>query len=181
MVDRRYVLIVDELAAAGDPVQVTSQLVTGLEAPKIVGDRVVELAAEKGYYLSVLSPVPIKVSEAQGPKRLSLAYEVTGATRLSPLLLSRTRGGREPGVLDCSADDKAVCLTVRDGNKTDYLLLNVTGRPVTRGQLTSDARVTLVRQDHGKVARAAVVWGSRVSFGKQELLRRSTRVDYSTP
>ena len=180
MVDRRYVLIVDELAA-GDPVRVTSQLVTGLEAPKIVGGRVVELSAEKGYYLNALSPVPIKVSEAQGPKRLSLAYEVTGATRLSPLLLSRTRGGRERAVLGRSADDKAVCLTVKDGNNTDYLLLNVTGGPVTRGQLTSDARATLVRQDHGKVARAAVVWGSRVSFGKQELLRRSTRVDYATP
>jgi hypothetical protein len=71
-------------------------------------------------------------------------------------------------------------LTVRYGSKTDRLLLNVTDLPTTQGELTTDARVTLVREEEGEVAEVAVIWGSQVSLTGQDILRRPRRGDYAT-
>ena len=83
---------------------------------------------------------------------------------------------RNPGAppeLHLDNHDGVIGVSITRGDATDHLLLNTTGQPQTRDDLTSDARLTLVRSREADPGTAAVVWGSHVAFRGRELTHRA--------
>ena len=176
MVDRDYLLIVDEIAAR-ETAEVMSQLVTGLEEVQIADGRRVELSAPEGWALVAATPGELRVVGETGPKKLQSSFPVGAATVFTAMLLARSSGA--PPELHLDSRDGAVGVRIKRGDATDDLLLNVTGRPQTRQSLTSDARLALVRAPKAGPGTVAMIWGSHAALDGREILRRAHPGDFS--
>jgi hypothetical protein len=178
MVDRDYLLIVDEIAAR-DTAEVTSQFVTGLDAVEVVEGRRVSLPGPEEWALLATIPGELRVVGEAGPKKLQSTLPVGPATTFTATLLARGGVSGDAPELQVDGHDGAVGLQVRRGDATDRVLLNVTGQPQTRHGVTSDARLSLVRTREGESGTAAVIWGSHVALDGRDILRRARPGDFS--
>ena len=191
MVDRAYLVVVDELAPAGRPVEVASQLVTAAVEPQIdAGGAARVSAGEEASARSCSVYVDASIGEltvrsGDGPKTTVHAYSLQ-APRMVPMVI--VPEGQEPVALSTVAGEGIVDIRVNTGTGTDIIIINTTGQsrstappegPVVRTPVESDARVTRLRIVEGAVVDLAAVWGSTVKYGEEVLLQSDDRLDYS--
>lgn len=191
MVDQAYLVVVDELAPAGEAVEVASQLVTAAVEPIIDTSGAVRLSAGEGTAArscTVYAGGSIGALTAQGgegTKTVRHTYSLDGP-RMVPMVVAPE--GHEPAGLCTIAGDGVVDIRINTGDGTDIIIINTTGQmrstaptdgPVVRAPVHSDARVTRLRVVEGAVVDLAAVWGSSVKFGDELLLQSDDRLDYS--
>lgn len=191
MVDRAYIVVVDELAPAAGPVEVTSQLVTAAVEPLIGTSGAVRISAGEGdatrnctAYLSG-SGGQTAASTGDGAKTIRHTYRLAGP-RMVPMVISPE--GREPVGLSTLSGEGIIDIRINTGTGTDIITINTTAEmhstaptegPVVRTPVESDARVTRLRVVEGAVVDLAAVWGSTVRYGDEVLLQSDDRLDYS--
>ncbi len=191
LVDKAYLVVVDELAPAGGPVEVASQLVTAAVDPQIDAGGAARVSAGEeatarrcSVYVDA-SVGELTVRSGEGPKAIVHDYSLQ-APRMVPMLI--VPEGREPVALSTLSGEGTVDIRINTGDGTDIVIINTTGQmrstaptegPVVRTPVESDARVTRLRVVEGAVVDLAAVWGSTVKYGDEVLLQSDDRLDYS--
>ncbi len=173
MVERDYLLVVDEIAAR-DEARVTSQLVTGLEQVEVTDGRRVVLCQSPPWELVAAMPGELRVVGDVGPRKLQASFTVGQETVFTAMLI-----GPGTGDLTMATSQGAVGLVVRRGGTTDHFPPNVSGRTANLQEVTSDARLALVRTRNGQPGSVTAIWGSHVSFAGETLLQRPRPGDFS--
>lgn len=175
----KYLLVADEVAAQANGTAVTSQLMTGYEEPQITNG--VAMQAEGGQMvIRELTGQRFKVSEGEGPKKLTVDYTIgTAPVVLGRLIESAAKGGQGEQTTQYVARDGVAYLRLAQGQQVDHVFLNTTGSLRTLDGLTTDARALFIRTNGTQVRELSGVWGTRVTFHGKTLLQRATRSDFS--
>ncbi len=187
MVDKSYIVIVDEVAPADGAVQVQSQLMTGAQAPRLEREGIIRLAAaETSDPICAINIATHNQLETGGENdRKQLTHTYTADRRwLHPMVL--TPGRDTPWIGFVIAASGVAHIRVRSEGFVDYLFLNVTGELQTIGarsehgmyDIASDARLVWIRTKDDTVEKMSVVWGSTVKLGDQVLLEADHKQDF---
>ncbi len=188
MIAGEYVVIFDEIAFAGAPVSIASQLVTDIVEPDIAGDRRIVLrpdsdeaaAREQACTIVFGSGGPISVEDYQGKAKIVQHHEREG---LFPTLLWPDSQGPEASRFH-TADDRVGFASVEHGDTRDYLLLNLSGEQQSVAQpetpeITTDARLAWIRMRRDEIAHLSLVWGSRLEVDGEVIVELDRRQDYA--
>ena len=187
MVNGEYVVVVDDFQIQDRPVRIQSQLVTGTKAATVGPDRTVRLIPDEGpnasaQALSVWLPAGDEIATSEHRENVKFInhYQRGG---LKPMLLWPHNNGPDFRGLNTVGDD-VCCMTVRNDETSDYILLNVSGemRTITApegAQLRTDARVVWIRKHAGDIRDLSIIWGSRLEVDGTILEQFQRKQDFT--
>ncbi len=203
MIDKSYFVIFDEVAPADQPVDVRSQLVTGVEEPWVEPGVTVYLDPSGQAGRNVNAPSQscvvwidamgedVEVIGDKGPRKLVHSYHLDWPSLRQTMLFAgpeESIAGHEITRTKSTSTLRSVQLSMMTDEVIDYVFFNLTGElwvwaPKTdweRGlePIESDARLVWIRMRAGAVEKMSVVWGSTVKLGDRVLLKADHKQDF---
>ncbi len=184
MVAGEYVVLLDEIAFAGRPEPIASQLITDVVAPRIEPGRIGLIPAEEDAVAgeqccTVLLPdaTPVSVEDYGGRAKVVCRRD---AGDLCPLVLWPR--AQPPERVAFAVEDECALTIIETGGATDVIAINLSGdsRTITAGDgpaITTDARLVWVRLRAGAVSDLSMVWGSRLRVGDRVVVQEDAKQD----